>query len=126
MYSAVIGIVGGVIDLVAGVVLIQPTMMMRGSSTMVPMMGLWVGYFLVALGLVVLLTGVYLVFARMMMNRSFVGLLMLTYGLIMLVLGTAMLRNLVPMMQGSTLSGVAMLGSGILMLYSGYGMSKKA
>lgn len=126
MYSAVIGIVGGVIDLVAGVVLIQPTMMMRGSSTMVPMMGLWVGYFLVALGLVVLLTGVYLVFARMMMNRSFVGLLMLTYGVIMLVLGTAMLRNLVPMMQGSTLSGVAMLGSGILMLYSGYGMSKKA
>ena len=126
MYSAVIGIVGGVIDLVAGVVLIQPTMMLGGASTMVPMMGLWVGYFLVALGLVVLLTGVYLVFARMMMNRSFVGLLMLTYGVIMVVLGTAMLRNLVPMMQGSTLSGVAMLGSGILMLYSGYGMSKKA
>jgi len=126
MYSAVIGIVGGVIDLVAGVVLIQPTMMLGGASTMVSMMGLWVGYFLVALGLVVLLTGVYLVFARMIMNRSFVGLLMLTYGVIMLVLGTAMLRNLVPMMQGSTLSGFAMLGSGILMLYSGYGMNKKS
>jgi len=50
---------------------------------------------------------------------------MVLYGVIMLVLGVAMLGQVFSMMQGSTLSGSVMLLMGTLMLYSGYGMAKK-
>ena len=85
----------------------------------------WAGYFLIALGVIVLLTGLYL-FVPRMMNRSFVGSLMLLYGVIMLVLGIGMLGRVLSMMQNSTLSGAAMLITGMAMLYSGYDMAKKS
>ena len=118
-YSAAIGVVGGLVDLVAGLALLQPAGMMVSSTAM------WGGYFLLILGSIVLLTGLYLLTAHMMKNRSTIGGLMVVYGVIMLVLGVAMFGQVFSMMQGSTLSGSVMLVMGILMLYSGYGMTKK-
>lgn len=103
-------------DLVAGLVLLQPAGMMTSSTAR------WGGYFLLVLGSIVLLTGVYLLTSRMMRNRSTIGGLMLLYGVIMLVLGVAMFVRVFSMMQGSTVSGFVMLLLGVLMLYSGYGM----
>jgi uncharacterized membrane protein len=118
-YSAAIGVVGGLVDLVAGLALLQPKGMMVSSTAV------WGGYFLLILGSIVLLTGLYLLTAHMMKNRSTIGGPMVVYGVIMLVLGVAMLGQVFSMMQGSTLSGSVMLVMGMLMLYSGYGMTKK-
>ena len=124
-YSAVIGIAGGIVDLIAGLSLVQPIVMMEGESMMVQSTALWTGYFLMALGVIVLLTGLYLLTARLMGKRSLAGALMLIYGVIMLVLGVGMLGRMFSMMQGSTFSGAVMLVVGITMLYSGWGMAKK-
>ncbi|MGD0690395.1 MAG: hypothetical protein ABSA50_11605 [Candidatus Bathyarchaeia archaeon] len=118
-YSAAMGVIGGIVDMVAGLALLQPAGMMVSSTAM------WGGYFLLMLGSMVLLTGLYLLTSHVMKNRSTIGGVMVLYGVIMLVLGVAMLGQVFSMMQGSTLSGSVMLLMGILMLYSGYGMAKK-
>jgi uncharacterized membrane protein HdeD (DUF308 family) len=96
--------------------------MMAQEMMMAPPSATWGGYFLLALGTVVLLTGVYMFTSPMMKNRTTIGGLMSVYGVTMLVLGVSMIEQLFPMMQGSTISGTAMLASGAAMLYSGYGM----
>jgi hypothetical protein len=119
-----VGIVGGILDLIAGIVLVQPITMMEGEPMMHTATAQWAGYFLIALGVIVLLTGLFLLTPRMM-NPSFIGPLMLLYGVIMLALGIGMLGRMLVMMQNSTLSGAVMLLTGLAMLYSGYGMTKK-
>jgi hypothetical protein len=126
-FSALIGIVGGLVDMVLGLVLLQPpppmqTMGMR--TIMIPPNSLWPGYFLLALGVVVLLTGLYLMSVRMMQHRSSFGLLMLIYGVIMLILAAAMFGQMFFMMQGSALSGIAMVILAVAMLYSGSTMTR--
>jgi uncharacterized membrane protein HdeD (DUF308 family) len=123
-YSATIGIVGGLIDIIAGIVLLQTQTSMMADNMSSLFIGLVLGYFLLALGMVVLVTGLYLLPAKMMKGLLF-GRLMLIYGVIMLVLGVGMLGRLLPLMQGSVLSGVAMLVIGTAMLYSGFDMAKK-
>lgn len=91
---------------------------------MVSPIALWMGYFLEVFGIVVLLTGLYLLIRRMV-GSSFVGLLMFLYGVIMLGIGISMLGRFFSMMQNSAISGVAMLLVGVAMLYSGYGMKRK-
>lgn len=135
--SALLAIVGGVIDLIAGWALLQsippmmpitvplgqtaiPTMMPVGTSAIA------VSYFLFALGVVVLVTGAYMFYAKMMMHRSRLGWLMIVYGVIMLVIGIGMIGNVFSMMmQGSAISGAVMLVVGAAMLYSGSSMAKK-
>jgi len=117
-YSAALGVIGGVVDMFAGLALLRPAGMMMVSYT-----AMWGGYFLLILGSIVLLTGLYLLTSHMMKHGPMVGKLMLLYGVIMLVLGVAMLGQVFSMMQGSTLSGSVMLLMGVLMLYSGYGMT---
>ena len=124
-YSAAIGVIGGVVDLVAGLALLQPTEMTAARPMTSSLTPGWVGYFLLALGVIVLLTGLYLFKAHMMRNGTIIGALMLLYGVVMLGLGIGMLVQLFSMMQGSTLSGAVMLLMGIAMLYSGYSMIKK-
>jgi hypothetical protein len=124
VYSAAIGLVGGIVDMIAGFALLQSAGMAE-EPMMVPSLATWGGYFLVALGGIVLLTALYLLTSRMMRNSSVIGSLMVLYGGIMLILGVAMLGQVFSMMQGSTLSGVVMLVIGVAMLYSGYGMSRK-
>ena len=121
--SATIGIVGGVIDLVVGFVSLQQSM--SGSSMGMMFSGAsWVSYFLLALGIVVLLSGLYMFAAQMVKNRATFGWLMIIYGIIMLLLGFAMINGMVAMMQGSILSGTAMIFVGVAMLFSGYSMRK--
>ena len=121
--SATIGIVGGVIDLVVGFVSLQQSM--SGSSMgMMPSGVSWVSYFLLALGIVVLLSGLYMFAAQMVKNRATFGWLMIIYGIIMLLLGFAMINGMVAMMQGSILSGTVMIFVGVAMLFSGYSMRK--
>jgi hypothetical protein len=110
--------------LVAGWVVLQQTSM-TGMST-VTGSATTVGYFLLALGAVVFLTGIYVLVTRIMRGRA-VGLLMLTYGVIMLTLGVGMMARFINlMMEGSSMiSGVAMILSGIAMLYSGLDMRNR-
>ena len=122
-YSALIGIIGGLVDLVAGVAVIQSAMMLESSLMMHAASTEWVGYFLILLGAAVLSTGLYLLTPRMM-NQRVIGPLMLVYGAVMWVLGIGMLTGMLSMMQNSTLSGAAMLLTGTAMLYSGYSMKK--
>ena len=117
-FSALIGIVGGIVDLFAGFAILQGTtepMMMR------PVSDLWVGYFLLALGIVVFLTGLWIFRVRTMQHPT-IGWLMVLYGVIMLILGVGMIGQIFTMMQGSTVSGSIMIILGIAMLYSGFGM----
>ncbi len=125
-HSAMIGIVGGLIDLVAGLAL-QPasSMGLMEEPMTVTVSTFWVSYFLLGLGAIVLLTGLYMLTARMTKNRSLFGSLMTVYGTLMLVWGIAMLGRVFSMMQGSTLSGAVMIISGIAMLYSGFDMARK-
>ncbi len=123
-YSAFVGIVGGFVDLIAGVAVVRSTVIVEGESMMATANAQWVGYSLMLLGVIVLSTGFYLLTPRMM-NRSFVGPVMLLYGVIMLVLGVAMFAGMLSMMQNSALSGAAMLLTGTAMFYSGYSMRKK-
>ena len=121
--SATIGIVGGVIDLVVGFVSLQQSMP-GPSMGMMPSGSSWIGYFLVTLGIIVLLSGLYMFPAQMMKNRAMFGWLMKIYGIIMLFLGFAMINGMVAMMQGSILSGIVMIFVGVAMLFSGYSMRK--
>lgn len=119
--SALLGIVGGIIDFVAGLALLQPTgMNSMGMRTSMSLLSSAVaGYFLLVLGAIVLLTGLFMLSMLMMRHRSAFGVLMLMYGVIMLILGFVMLGQVFFMMQGSTLSGSAMIIVGLAMLYSG-------
>jgi uncharacterized membrane protein HdeD (DUF308 family) len=121
-FSALLGIAGGFVDLVAGFGLLQSVGMMQQSMMAPP--AEWGGYFLLILGVIALVTGLYLLTSRMMKNRSIFGVLMLVYGIIMLALGVSMVGQMFSMMQGwSTLSGSVMIILGVAMLYSGYGMT---
>jgi len=121
-FSALLGIVGGIVDLVAGFALLESVGMMGEQTMMGPSATTWGGYFLMGLGIIVLATGLYLFSSDMMRKRAILGALMLLYGVVMLVLGVAMIGQMFSMMQGSSLSGVVMIILGIAMLYSGYGM----
>lgn len=109
--------------MVAGWVVLQQTSMM-GMST-VTGSAATVGYFLLALGAVVFLTGIYVLVVRIMRGHA-VGLLMMVYGLIMLALGVGMMGRFINFMMGgfSMISGVAMILSGVAMLYSGLDMTR--
>lgn len=84
----------------------------------------WVGYFLVALGVIVLFSGLYMFTTAMMKNRALFGWLMILYGVIMLLLGAGMISGVIVMMQGSIVSGVVMIVVGVAMLFSGFDMRK--
>ncbi len=119
--SALLGIVGGIIDFVAGLALLQPTgMNSMGMRTSMSFLSSAVaGYFLLVLGAIVFLTGLFMLSMWMMRHRSAFGVLMLMYGVIMLIVGFVMLGQVFFMMQGSTLSGGVMIIVGLAMLYSG-------
>ena len=120
--SGAIGVVGGVVDILAGLVFLQQPMetqpMVESSS--IP----WTGYFLLGLGLIVFLSGLCVLTARMMKSGVIFGSLMFFYGTIMLALGLGMLGQMFYMMQGSMFSGIAMIVVGLAMLYSGYDMTR--
>jgi uncharacterized membrane protein len=121
-FSGAIGVVGGLVDIIVGAVILQQPM---GNQ---PMMELspssWIGYFLLALGIIVLLSGLYVLTARMMTRRKQFGWLMIVYGVVMLVLGAGMLGQMFSMMQGFVISGTVMIVIGLAMLYSGYDMTR--
>jgi hypothetical protein len=123
--SAVIGFVGGLIDLFVGSSILQQNSMMVNGPMMISASSTLTGYFLLGLGAIVFLTGLYVLVSRMMKHRSTIALLMVVYGVIMLVLGVGMIgRFFNLMMQGSSVSGIAMIIVGLAMLYSGSGMTK--
>jgi hypothetical protein len=124
-FSAVLGIVGGVIDLVAGFALLQSARMMTNEMMAIPASATLGAYFLLGLGILVLLTGVYMFVSPMLRNRTTIGGLMLVYGAIMIAVGVGMIEQLFSMMQGSAISGTVMIVSGLAMLYSGYGMVRR-
>jgi uncharacterized membrane protein HdeD (DUF308 family) len=112
--------------MIVGLVILQQNSAGMGGTMM---MGSWVlvSYLLVALGAIVLLTGVYMFASKRMKHHSWAGLLMICYGVIMLILGVAMIGQLFSfMMQGSMVSGITMIFLGLAMLYSGLDMSKGA
>jgi uncharacterized membrane protein len=120
--SGVIGVVGGLVDIIAGAVFLQQPMEVQPMMEFSPTS--WIGYFLLALGIIVLLSGLYVLTARMMKGRSTFGWLMILYGIVMLALGGGMLGQIFSMMQGSAISGTVMIVVGLAMLYSGYDMTR--
>ncbi len=130
MASGLIGVIGGIVDLIAGGVLLQSSMrssyqsgMMANGQNMVAESGSSLGgYFLIAFGLVVVCTGGFLLTAKGMRKSGLVGRLMVVYGVIMLLVAATMFAQLFSMMQGAYVSGTAMLLIGFLMLYSGLTM----
>lgn len=123
-FSAAIGLVGGLIDIFVGSSILQAGM---GQSMMMNRPSLVIGYFLLMLGVIVLLTDAYLLFSKMMKNRFTIGLLMIFYGVVMLILGVGMIRQLFgDMMQWSSSSGIIMILVGAAMLYSGSSMIKSS
>jgi hypothetical protein len=118
--SGIIGLVGGFVDLWAGLsILLQSSMGMRPVQSACSL-----GYFLSFLGVIVLLTAM-VMFAQRAMTR-FTRLLMIIYALVMLVLGVGMIGGVLNVMvRWSFFSGVVMIALGVLMLYSASGMSTK-
>ncbi|MGA2784001.1 MAG: hypothetical protein ABSF09_04820 [Candidatus Bathyarchaeia archaeon] len=116
--SGTIGIVGGIIDVVVGFSILQNSMATSGILT--------AGYSILALGVIVLLTGAYVLVSKMINHRFILGVLMVVYGLIMLALGGGMIGRVFNfmMMQDSTISGITMIIMGIAMLYSGLSMTR--
>jgi uncharacterized membrane protein HdeD (DUF308 family) len=118
-------LVGGLIDLFVGSSILQQNSMMTNGLMMISAYSTLAGYLLLGLGVIVLLTGLYVVVSRMMKHRSTIALLMIVYGVIVLVLGVGMIAQFFNlMMQGSSASGIAMIIVGLAMLYSGSGMTK--
>jgi len=125
-FSAWIGIVGGIIDLVVGASVIQSQSEPMGTQSMMSVSaGSSTGYVVLALGIVVLMTGLYLLVTRLMQHRQGFGLLMILYGLVMLVLGAGMIGQMFMMMQASLISGSVMIVVGLAMLYSGADMVRR-
>jgi small-conductance mechanosensitive channel len=130
--SALIGIIGGIIDLVAGGAILQNAPMygagaMMGQQPTMMTSTVLVAYFLLGLGVVVLFTGLYMLSMRMMRHQPTLGALMILYGVIMLALGVGMVSQMLAVMltQMSTFSGAVMIVVGVLMLYSGVAMARK-
>lgn len=118
--SGVIGLIGGLVDLWAGLSVLSARPMGMGTTQTIHLLG----YFLTVLGVIVLLTGMFMFAPRVI--SGFSGLLMIVYGLVMLVLGVGMIGGIFNvMMQWSSFSGIVMLALGLLMLYSGSVMSRE-
>lgn len=124
-YSGVLGIFGGLLDVIVGFVLLQDAMMpsqpepsMMGGAVG-SMTNLWAGWFLIILGIVVFVTGLFAFGNPSMSRMRTVGVLMLVYGVLMLVIGAGMFYGFGMLIQGSMISGSLMLAVGILMLLSG-------
>ena len=113
-----IGIIGGLVDLAAGLALFAGSM---GPSSMASD---WAAAGLIGLGVAVLATAVALAFAPEDRPRTAYGGLMLVYGVLMLALGAVMLAGMLPMMAGSLVSGAALILVGVAMLYSGATMAR--
>jgi len=123
---AVLGIAGGLVDLVSGTAVIAASASMEGTGTMTGLpASTWPGFFLVGLGVLVLATGVYTLSASRMMPGSALGGLMIGYGAIMIAVAFAMFARLFFVMEGSVLSGTAMILVGGTMIYSGWRMTKR-
>lgn len=114
---------GGIIDLAIGALTLQQPMpsepmgMMSGSAS-------GGSYFLLGFGVIVLLSGLYMLTPRMIKSRDLFGWLMIIYGVIMLFFGFGMITDLFAMMEGSTISGGVMIFVGVAMLFSGFSMRK--
>src|SRR3989442_2453821 len=110
--SIVLGIVGGALDLGVGL-LILATGPMASSSAM----GFTVAYvgaiLLLLLGGVILGSTVQMIGSRKTPRRRSEGLLMFVYGVLMLMVGAAMIGRLFPTMQAPEVSGAAMIGVGL-------------
>jgi hypothetical protein len=118
-------LVGGLIDLFVGSSILQQNSMMTNGLMMISASSTLAGYLLLGLGVIVFLTGLYVLVSRMMKQRSTIALLMIVYGVIMLVLGVGMIGQFFNlMMLGSYASSIAMIIVGLVMLYSGSGMTK--
>ncbi len=116
--------IGGLIDLVVGMLILQQNSMRMSSQMMTVDSGTLAGYFLLALGVIVLASGVYVLVSKTMSHMT-AGFLMILYGVVMLILGVGMIGQLFNfMMQGSAVSGIAMIFVGLAMLYSGFDMTK--
>jgi uncharacterized membrane protein HdeD (DUF308 family) len=122
--SGTIGVLGGLMDVVVGILILQENSMRVSSQMMMVDSSSLASYFLLALGVIVLLTGFYVLVSKMMIHST-TGFLMILYGVLMLILGVGMIGQLFNfMMQGSTVSGITMIVVGLAMLYSGFDMTK--
>jgi len=126
--SALLAIVGGLVDFFVGLMVLRAASMMGGSDVqmMNPASAQLLGYFPLALGAIVSLTGFHMLNSRMMVRGRLFGGLMIIYGIIMLILGVGMIGQIFNvMMQASLISGFSMILIGSAMVYSGFIMTAR-
>jgi hypothetical protein len=133
-YAGTLGVLGGIIDVVVGFLLLQGGMMatqmepttMSGAMGFSSVTNLTAGTLLVALGVVVFVTGVYSFGQLSIPRMRTIGGLMLVYGILMLLIGLSMFYGFGRMiMQAGFISGSLMLIVGVLMITSGSSMLRQ-
>src|SRR5713226_4882002 len=123
-YSIGLGIAGGALDLGVGL-LILATGPMASASTGMGVTWAYVGAsLLLLLGGTVLGSTVQMIGMRKTPRRRSEGFLMIVCGVLMLLVGAAMIGRLFPAMQAPEVSGTAMIGVGLAMLYVGATMRR--
>ena len=121
--SIVLGIVGGALDLGVGLLILATGPM--ASSDGMGVTAAYVGAIvLLLMGGIILGSTVQMIGSRKTPRRRSEGFLMIVYGVLMLVVGAAMIGRLFPAMQSPEVSGTAMIGVGLAMLYVGATMRR--
>jgi hypothetical protein len=119
----VLGLVGAVIDFIAGISFISQSMVTSNDmGVMVTQYNQnaidWaIGLFI--LGGFLLVTSLLSVSSFGMMRMNIFGPMMIIYGIVMIGIGVVMLSGMTPMMNGSLYSSLAMFVVGIAMLLNG-------
>ena len=114
---------GAVLDFFAGYLLFSQsnttTMVMGVTMSHYNSDGLVWGVGISLLGVVLVLTEIVSLSSAGMGRMKIFGFLMMGYGVVMLVIGTAMYSGITPMMNYSALSSAGMYAAGALMMVNG-------
>jgi len=120
--SLVLGITGSVLDFYSGYQISHSDMMLPGMgmthAEYNPTSLAW-GIGILVLGSAVLATTILGATSFGRQRMRLFGSLMVSYGVLMLLVGVSMYAGMTPIMQGASLSGLAMLVVGVLMTLSG-------
>ena len=124
-----ISILSASLDFVSGSQLLQITSMTdnEGMSMQSPISTETVlASLLFFLGVLIIVTGVIGVLRVSMKRMNIVGGLMITYGIIMILIGMTMVDGTSPMMGWMTFSGIGMHALGLMMIVNGVIMVKSS
>jgi hypothetical protein len=127
--ALILALVGAAFDFASGYLIIASTMQpaligmgMNIESIHTSAYGWGIG--ISAMGIVLIVTA-FLSLTQLGKNKmGTFGILMISYGIIMLILGAAMYQQVTPAMKGAIVSGIGMFVVGALMIFNGAMMQR--